>query len=76
MKFLKAFFADSDKTVNPAHVVAFALTAGVLVWVSFIVFKTHVLPDLAGPAYLLGGSGAMNVAHKMEDIISSIKKDS
>lgn len=74
MSFLKSLVDDEVKTVNPAHVVALALTVGVLFWVSYLVIKTHVMPDLAGPAYLLGGSGAMNVAHKMEDIITSFKK--
>lgn len=75
-KFLKACLDDNNSDINPAHVVALALTVGVLFWVSYLVIKTHVMPDLAGPAYLLGGSGAMNVAHKMEDIIASFKKAS
>lgn len=74
LTFLKNCLDDSDHSVNPAHLVAFALTGAVIVWVSYIVFKTRVLPDLAGPAYLLGGSGALNVAHKMEDILASLRK--
>lgn len=76
MSFLKALVDDDIKGVNPAHVVALLLTVGVLFWVSWIVIHTRTMPDLVGPAYLLGGSGAMNVAHKMEDIISSLKKPS
>ena len=74
LNFLKNCLDDSDHTVNPAHVVAFALTGAVIVWVSWIVFKTRALPDLQGPAFLLGGSGAMNVAHKFEDIVASFRK--
>jgi hypothetical protein len=72
-KFLSSL-QDNDGTYNPAHIVAYALTAGVLFWVSFIVLKTRALPDLQGPAFLLGGSGAMNVAHKFEDIVASFRK--
>lgn len=74
MNFLKSLVDDNIKDVNPAHVVAIALTGAVILWVSYLVLKNHTLPDLAGPAYLLGGSGAMNVAHKMEDIIAAVKK--
>lgn len=76
MSFLKALVDDDIKDVNPAHVVALLLTVGVLFWVSWIVIHTRTMPDLVGPAYLLGGSGAMNVAHKMEDIIAQFKKPS
>lgn len=76
MSFLKALVDDDIKDVNPAHVVALLLTVGVLFWVSWIVIHTRTMPDLAGPAYLLGGSGAMNVAHKFESIVESFKKPS
>jgi hypothetical protein len=72
--FLKRIVDDNDTDINPAHVVALLLTVGVLFWVTWIVIHTRTMPDLQGPAYLLGGSGAMNVAHKMEDIIASFKK--
>jgi hypothetical protein len=74
MGFIKAFFNDQDKSVNPAHVVAATLVTASIVWVTYLVLKNHVLPDLTGIAYLLGGSGAMNVAQKMEDIVAKFKK--
>ena len=74
MSFIKAFFNDADKSVNPAHVVAATLVTASIGWVTYLVLKNHVLPDLAGIAYLLGGSGAMNVAQKMEDIVAKFKK--
>jgi len=43
-------------------------------WVSFLVIKNHTMPDLTGIAYLLGGSGAMNICHKAEDIVGSFRK--
>jgi hypothetical protein len=74
MGFLKAIFDDRDKSVNASHCIAFLLTLSSVVWVSYLVLKTHVLPELSGVAYLLGGSGAMNVANKMEDIVAKFKK--
>jgi hypothetical protein len=74
MGFIKGLFDDSAKNVNPAHVVALSLTAAVIGWVTYLVIKTHALPDLQGPAFLLGGSGAMNIAHKAEDIIAKFRK--
>ncbi len=73
MGFWSGLINDADKQINPAHVVALSLTAAVIGWVTYLVIKTHVLPDLTGPAYLLGGSGAMNVAHKAEDILAKFK---
>lgn len=67
---------DRDESVNAAHLVAFALVAASIGWVTYLVIKNHVLPDLTGIAYLLGGSGAMNVCSKAEGIISKFKKKS
>lgn len=67
-------FKDNDGTTNPTLLLAFALVFASIGWVSFLVYKNHNLPDLTGIAYLLGGSGAMNIAHKAEDIIASIRK--
>jgi hypothetical protein len=61
MGFIKAFFDDRDQSINPAHVVAAALVAASIGWVTYLVIKNHVMPDLSGIAYLLGGSGAMNI---------------
>jgi hypothetical protein len=65
---------DSNTSVNPAHVIALAITAAAIFWVSWIVIHTRTMPDLNGIAYLLGGSGAVNLAHKAEEIVNSIKK--
>jgi hypothetical protein len=66
---------DNDGTLNPAHVVAFALTGAAITWVSFLVYKNHTLPDLNGIAWLLGGSGAVNIAHKAEEMVAALRKN-
>lgn len=75
MCFLHRLIDDQERHVNPAHVIALSLTASSIVWITYLVFKNHQMPDVTGVAYLLGGSGAMNVAHKAEDIISRFKKN-
>jgi hypothetical protein len=72
-KMFKNLFNDSDKTINPVHVIAIALTTASIAWVSWLVYKNSALPDLTGVAWLLGGSGAANVAHKAEDILEKFK---
>lgn len=73
MGFFKKALDDRDESINPSHVVAFMLVAASIAWITFLVIKNHTLPDLSGVAYLLGGSGAMNIASKMEDIIGKLK---
>lgn len=73
MSFLSACVNDAEKQVNPTHVIAFALTLAVIGWVSYVVWMTRTIPELGGCAYLLGGTGALNVAHKVEDIVAKFK---
>jgi hypothetical protein len=76
MSFFKAIFDDRDKSVNAAHVVALTLVIASIFWVTYLIFKNPhgPMPDLTGVAYLLGGSGAMNVANKFEDVVAKFKK--
>jgi hypothetical protein len=74
MGFWTGLVNDSEKKVNPAHVVAFSLVFASIFWVSYLVYKNKAMPDLSGVAMLLGGSGAMNIAHKAEEIIDKFKK--
>jgi hypothetical protein len=73
MAFLKALFND-DPSINTAHAIAILLVLASVGWVTFLVVKNHTLPDLSGVAYLLGGSGAMNVCSKVESIVARFKK--
>jgi hypothetical protein len=76
MGFIKAFFDDKDTSVNPAHVVAATLVIASIGWVTYLVLKNHVMPDLTGIAYLLGGSGAMNIAQKAGEIVEKFRTPS
>ena len=75
MGFMTGLINDAEKQVNPAHVIALLLTTAVIVWGFIKVLHTHAVPsNLSGCAELLGGAGAVNVAHKAEDIIAKFKK--
>jgi len=77
MGFLTGLINDAEKQVNPAHVIALLLTLAVIVWGFWESYHTHAMPsNLGGAAQLLGGSGAVNVAHKAEDIIAKFKGSS
>jgi hypothetical protein len=77
MNFWAKAINDAEKAVNPAHVIALSLTAAVIVWGFWEMYHSGGMPSgdhLKGAAELLGGAGAVNVAHKAEDIISRFKK--
>lgn len=75
MGFWSGLINDAEKQINPAHVIALLLTTAVIVWGFLEVHHTHAMPsNLSGAAELLGGAGAVNVAHKAEDIIAKFKK--
>lgn len=74
MSFFSKLIDDGAKEVNPAHCIALLLTAAVIIWGFLEVHNTGKMPsNLQGAAELLGGSGAVNVAHKAEDIIAKFR---
>jgi hypothetical protein len=75
MSFLASFVNDQEKKVNPVHVVMVVLILAIIVWGSYIVYRTVHMPDLQGAAELLGTTGLANLAHKAEDIASAFNKD-
>ncbi len=74
MGFFGNLINDQDKTTNPTHVLAYALCAASIIWISYLVFKTRVMPDVTGVAYLLSATGVANVAHKLEDIVGRFQR--
>lgn len=71
--FLRAFLDDRDHRVNPASALAALLVLASITWVTALVFHNWVLPDLTGIAYLLAGSGAMNIGNKMDRIVGQFR---
>lgn len=73
MEFFRAFLDDRDHQVNPASALAALLVLSSIVWVTALVFHNWALPDLTGIAYLLAGSGAMNIGNKMSSIVGQFR---
>jgi hypothetical protein len=77
MGFFNKLVDDKAKEINPAHVMAFMLVVAVIGWGCWEAYHTGAMPSgdhLDGAAKLLGGSAAVNIAHKAEDIIARFKK--
>lgn len=50
-----------------------AVTLSVIGWVSYIVAKTHALPDLGGAATLLAGGNAAYATNQAKKVAEAIK---
>lgn len=74
MSFIEKFLDDREKSVNPIHVMMSALVLSSIVWVTYLVFHNHTMPELTGVATLLGGGGMANIAQKAEDIAAKFTK--
>jgi len=48
LRFLRSTFSEPDGTGSASRVLAGATVGSALVWISYIVFRTHALPDLGG----------------------------
>jgi hypothetical protein len=48
LAFLKSTFSESDGSASASRVLAGSTVASCLVWISYIVIRTHSLPDLGG----------------------------
>ena len=46
--FLKSTFSEPDGTGSASRVLAGSTVASCLVWISYIVIRTHTIPDLGG----------------------------
>jgi hypothetical protein len=65
LSHLKDAFSDRGKG-SFGRMAAAVVIASTLFWVSYVVFLTHAIPDLAGPTlFLTGGVGATYVPTKV-----------
>jgi hypothetical protein len=56
LSFLKSTFSEADGTGSATRVLAGGGVLSTIVWVSFIVFTQHHLPDLGGAAMFVSAS--------------------
>ncbi len=65
--------ANGEGTVSFSRLAAGFIIAFVLLWVTYLVFYNHVMPDLAGPTlFMTGGAGATYGANKVTTAVSNI----
>lgn len=65
-QFLKDSLSEPSGNASFSRISAGVIIAAVIVWVSYLVFKTNTMPDLAGPTlFLTGGAGATYGTNKI-----------
>lgn len=58
-QFLKDSLSEPEGNASFSRISAGVIISAVIVWVSYLVFKTNAMPDLAGPTlFLTGGASA------------------
>ncbi len=72
LRFLKSTLSEPDGTGSASRVLALIAILSNIVWVSFIVIRTHMLPDLSGSAMYIGASFSGYAANKFS---GCFKKD-
>jgi hypothetical protein len=74
--YLHSTFSESDGTGSSSRLLAGTGVLSAIVWVSYIVFKTHTLPDLSGASLWLGASFSGYGINKAAGCFSRGDKDS
>ena len=71
--FLKSVFSE-DGQGSYSRFVGGIIVVATVVWITFLVIKNKVMPDLTGPtAFLTIGSGSHYITNKASDIVSAFK---
>jgi|HubBroStandDraft_1064217.scaffolds.fasta_scaffold741079_1 hypothetical protein len=70
--FLKSTFSEPDGTGSASRVLALLSILSNIVWVSYIILRTHIMPDLSGSAMYIGASFSGYAANKISGVF---KKD-
>lgn len=75
-EWTKQVFSEANGHGSFGRVSAAAIVAFTLFWITFLVIKTHTMPDLAGPTlFLSSGSTATYGANKVADAIKNKGKN-
>lgn len=72
LKFLRSVFSEADGSGSFSRCTAGLIVVATLAWVSHVVFKTHAIPELDGPAaFLTTGAGSLYGTNKLSSIVSA-----
>jgi hypothetical protein len=72
LAFIKSTFSEPDGTGSASRVLGGAVVATTLIWVSYIVLRTQVLPDLTSAALFVGSGFS---GYGMNKLSGALKKD-
>ena len=72
LAFIKSTFSEPDGTGSASRVLGGAVVASTIVWVSYLVIRTHVLPDLTSAALFVGSGFS---GYGMNKLSGVLKKD-
>ena len=70
--FIKSTFSEPDGTGSASRVLAGSTVASCLVWISYIVIRTHALPDLGGASLFVSSGFSGYAVNKVSCVF---KKD-
>ena len=66
IKFVRSIFSEADGTGSWGRVGSGLIVLFTLAWVTYVVCKTHLLPELGGPlAFMTGGSSSLYGVNKL-----------
>ncbi|HLX83791.1 MAG TPA: hypothetical protein VKR59_07825 [Terriglobales bacterium] len=65
--FLKSTFSEADGSGSATRVLAGSTVASTLIWISYIVFTQHHLPDLSGPSLFVTAGFSGYAANKITE---------
>lgn len=75
-RFFKEALSEPSGTGSFSRISAGLIVVSVVTWISFLVFKNHAMPDLAGPSLFLStGAGATYGVNKTVTALSGVVKD-
>lgn len=72
--FIKSALSESDGQGSYTRFSGMLIILAAIAWVTYLVFKTHSMPDMSGvTVFVSGGAGGQYAINKGEDIVNAIR---
>lgn len=71
LKFIKSAFSESDGSVSASRILAGSTVLSTLVWVSYLVFTLHALPDLSGASLFVTSGFSGYGVNKLSSVLKN-----